>query len=427
MTLDRIEDAIEDIRAGHFVIVVDDEDRENEGDLAVAADRITAEQVNFMLKHARGMICVACESWRLAELGLSDMVDENTSHHGTAFTVSVDAVGNGVTTGISVYDRSVTIRQLADREFGAPAFARPGHTHPLRANPGGVLARAGHTEAIVDLCKAAGRAPAGVICEILKEDGSMARRPDLEAFAREHGLRMIAIDELIKWRRQSETLVIRGAETALPTDWGNFRCIGYEDVVTHSTHLAMVLGEVTGEEPVLGRVHSECLTGDVFGSQRCDCQAQLHMAMRMVGEEGRGVIVYLRQEGRGIGLMNKLKAYALQDSGMDTVQANVHLGLPVDKRDYGCGAQILADLGVHKFRMLSNNPKKYHGVAAYGLEVVEHVPLRTTPTIHNARYLETKREKLGHLLEPIEGETESDSQGDPGAAPAAPGFGLGAG
>ena len=402
MPFDSIDDAIDDIHAGKFVIIVDDEQRENEGDLAIAADHISADQVNFLLRHARGMICVAAEGWRLDELGVGDMVDDNTSHHGTAFTVSVDAIGNGVTTGISAYDRAVTIRQLADREFGPTSFARPGHTHPLRARRGGVLERAGHTEAIVDLCKAAGREPAGVICEILNEDGTMARRPDLERFAREHGLRMVSIDDLIAWRRRSEVLVRRGAETVLPTQWGSFRVYGYEDLITHQVHVALVHGAITPDEPALVRVHSECLTGDVFGSQRCDCQAQLHKAMAMIGEAGSGVVVYLRQEGRGIGLLDKLRAYALQDRGMDTVQANEHLGLPADKRDYGIGAQILADLGIRRIRAVSNNPRKFSGLLGHGIEVVEQVPLATPPNAHNIRYLRTKRDKMGHALEELD-------------------------
>jgi len=393
-----IDEAITDIAAGRFVIVVDDEQRENEGDLALAADLVTAEQVNFMLQHARGMICVALTASRLDELALGAMVDENTSSHGTAFTVSVDAVGDGVTTGVSAHDRAVTIRHLADLQHGAAAFARPGHTHPLRACPGGVLQRAGHTEAVVDLCRAAGREAAGVICEILNLDGTMARRPDLERFAAEHELRIITIDDLIAWRRAREQLVHRGAETWLPTLWGTWRTIGYEDVISRQVHVALVLGDVAGEEPVVVRVHSECLTGDVFGSMRCDCQAQLHKAMAMIAAEGRGVVVYLRQEGRGVGLMDKLHAYSLQDSGLDTVQANEHLGLPVDKRDYGIGAQILADLGIRRIRAISNNPRKWRGLRGHGLEVVEQLPLETTPTPQNIHYLRTKRDKLGHRL-----------------------------
>jgi 3,4-dihydroxy 2-butanone 4-phosphate synthase/GTP cyclohydrolase II len=402
MPLDRIEDAIEDIRQGRFVVIVDDEDRENEGDLAIAADRITPEHINFTLTHARGMICVAMDAWRLDELGLAAMVDDNTSHHSTAFTVSVDAIGRGVTTGISAYDRATTIRLLCDEHATPRDFARPGHTAPLRARPGGVLERAGHTEAMVDLCKLAGRFPAGMICEILNEDGSMARRGDLDSFATRHGLRVVSIDELIAYRRRTERLVVRGATTRLPTPGGSWTIHGYEDLITGAVHVGMVFGDVAGPEPVLVRVHSECLTGDVFGSQRCDCQAQLHKAMAMITEEGRGVIVYLRQEGRGIGLIDKLRAYALQDEGLDTVQANERLGLPVDKRDYGTGSQILADIGVTKLRTLTNNPKKYFGLAGYGLEVVEQVPLLIPPTPHNERYLRAKRDKLGHLLSALD-------------------------
>jgi len=404
MSLDRIEDAIEQVRQGRFVIIVDDEDRENEGDLAIAADRITPELVNFTLTHARGMICVAMEGWRLDELGLAAMVDNNTAHHSTAFTVSVDAIGRGVTTGISAYDRATTIRLLCDEHANPKDFARPGHTAPLRARPGGVLDRAGHTEAIVDLCKLAGRFPAGMICEILNEDGTMARRDDLDRFAALHSLCMVSIDELIAYRRRTEELVVRRASTSLPTPQGTWTMHGYEDVITGAVHVAMVLGEVADGRPVLVRVHSECLTGDVFGSQRCDCQAQLHKAMTLIGEDGRGVIVYLRQEGRGIGLIDKLRAYALQDQGLDTVQANQRLGLPVDKRDYGTGAQILADLGVRKLRILTNNRRKYYGLAGYGLSVEEQVPLMIPPTPHNERYLRAKRDKLGHLLSTLDAE-----------------------
>ncbi|TMC47686.1 MAG: bifunctional 3,4-dihydroxy-2-butanone-4-phosphate synthase/GTP cyclohydrolase II [Chloroflexi bacterium] len=401
MPLARVDDAIEDVKQGRYVIIVDDEDRENEGDLAIAADRISPEAVNFMATHARGLVCVACEGWRLDELGLAAMVDRNTAHHGTAFTVSIDAVGRGVTTGISAYDRAATIRLLCEDPATAADFARPGHVFPLRAAPGGVLERAGQTEAIVDLCKAAGRFPAGVICEIMREDGTMARRPDLDVFAAEHGLRIVSVADLIAYRRRAERLVVKGAETVLPTEWATFTAHGYQDVITRNTHVALTLGDITDGEPVLVRVHSECFTGDVLGSQRCDCQAQLQRAMAIIGVEGRGVILYLRQEGRGIGLMDKLRAYALQDRGFDTVQANEHLGLPVDARDYGIGQQILADLGVTKIRVLTNNPKKYYALAAYGLEVVEQVPLVIPPTAHSERYLRTKRDKLGHLFGPF--------------------------
>jgi len=398
VALCRVEDAVADIREGRFVIIVDDEDRENEGDLAIAADRVTPEAVNFMATHARGLICVATEGWRLDELGLSAMVDENTSQFGTAFTVSVDAVGRGVTTGISAFDRATTIRLLTDEQARPGDFAKPGHTFPLRARPGGVLERAGQTEAIVDLCKSAGRHPSGVICEIMRADGGMARREDLERFAEEHGVKVVAINDLIAYRRRTEQLVLHGAMTTLPTPWGEFTVHGFDDVITHATHVALTLGSVDDGEPVLVRVHSECLTGDVFGSQRCDCQAQLHKALEIIGTEGRGALVYLRQEGRGIGLLDKLRAYALQDSGLDTVQANQHLGLPVDKRDYGIGSQILADLGITKARILTNNPRKWHGLAGYGMEVVEQLPLVIPPTEHNHRYLQAKRDKLGHLL-----------------------------
>jgi 3,4-dihydroxy 2-butanone 4-phosphate synthase/GTP cyclohydrolase II len=403
MPLCRVEDAIEDIRRGQFVIIVDDEDRENEGDLAIAADRVTPEAVNFMATHARGLICVACDGWRLDQLGLAAMVHDNTSCHRTAFTVSVDAAGHGVTTGISAYDRATTMRLLCDEHATAGDFTRPGHTFPLRAQPGGVLERAGQTEAIVDLCKLAGRAPTGAICEIMRTDGSMARRPDLERFAELHGLRILAVSDLIAHRRRTERLVVRGATTTLPTQWGAFAAHGYEDVITGATHLALTLGDVADGEPVLIRMHSECLTGEVFSSLRCDCEAQLHKAMAMIAAEGRGVIVYLRQEGRGIGLMAKLSAYALQDSGLDTVEANQRLGLPVDARDYGIGQQILTDLGVSRIHVLTNNPKKFYALAAYGLAVIDQVPLVTPPTPHSERYLDTKRVKMGHLLGPDAG------------------------
>ena len=403
MPLCTVEEAIADIRDGRFVIIVDDEDRENEGDLAIAADRVSPEAINLMATHARGLVCVSTEGWRLDELGLSAMVDQNTSRYGTAFTVSIDAVGHGVTTGISAYDRATTIRLLCDEHARPSDFAKPGHTFPLRAATGGVLERAGQTEAIVDLCKLAGRFPAGVICEIMREDGRMARRPDLEQFAAEHDVRIVAIDDIIAYRRRSERLVVRGATTTLPTEFGDVTAYGYEDRITRATHVALVWGTIDdGDEPVLVRVHSECLTGDVFGSQRCDCQAQLHKAMAILAERGRGVLVYLRQEGRGIGLMDKLRAYTLQDRGFDTVEANRVLGLPVDSRDYGIGTQILADLGVRRIVVLTNNPKKYYGLSGYGMEVVDQRPLEIPATSHSARYLRAKQEKLGHLIHVIE-------------------------
>jgi len=409
-----VEDAIAAIRDGQFVIIVDDEDRENEGDLAIAADRITPDAVNFMATHARGLVCVAVEPWRLDELGLTPMVDHNTSQFGTAFTVSVDAVGRGVTTGISTYDRATTIRLMCDEHATPADFAKPGHIFPLRAAAGGTLERAGQTEASVDMCKLAGRFPAAVICEIMRDDGTMARRPDLDAFAEEHGLHIVAIDQLIAHRRRGERLVVRGAVTSLPTEFGDFTAHAYDDVVTKHTHVALTIGDVTDGSPVLVRVHSECLTGDALGSQRCDCQAQLQEAMRVIGREGRGILVYLRQEGRGIGLADKLRAYALQDRGLDTVEANERLGLPVDKRDYGTGAQIIADLGVQRIRVLTNNPRKWYGLTGYGLEVTEQLPLVVEAGQHNARYLATKREKLGHVFD---GSRSDGEPVDPAAGP----------
>ena len=402
MTLCTVEEAIADIRDGKFVIIVDDEDRENEGDLAIAAERITPEAVNFMATHARGLVCVPCEGWRLDELGLDAMVANNTSRFGTAFTVSVEAIGHGVTTGISAFDRATTIRLLCDEHAKPSDFARPGHTFPLRAAPGGVLERAGQTEAIVDLCKLAGRFPAGVVCEIMREDGRMARRPELDTFSAEHEIKIVAVNDIIAFRRRNEQLVVRRASTTIPTEYGDVTVHGYEDTITHATHVALVWGDIDDGEPVLVRVHSECLTGDVFGSQRCDCQAQLHKAMMILAERGRGVLVYLRQEGRGIGLMDKLRAYALQDRGFDTVEANERLGLPVDSRDYGIGTQILADLGARRIIVLTNNPKKYYGLSGYGLEVVDQVPLVVPATAHSERYLRAKRDKLGHVLDLME-------------------------
>jgi 3,4-dihydroxy 2-butanone 4-phosphate synthase/GTP cyclohydrolase II len=399
MSLAGVDDSIADIRAGKFVIIVDDEDRENEGDLAIAADRITPEAVNFMATHGRGLICVPCEGWRLDELGVGAMVDENTSRFGTAFTVTIEAIGHGVTTGISAFDRATTIRLLCDEHAKPSDFAKPGHTFPLRAAAGGVLERAGQTEAIVDLCKLAGRFPAGVICEVMRADGRMARRPDLDVFAAEHDIKIVSVDAIIAYRRRNERLVERGATTTLPTPYGAVTAHAYEDVITHVTHVALVWGDVRGDDPVLVRVHSECLTGDVFGSQRCDCQGQLHKAMAMIADAGKGVLVYLRQEGRGIGLMDKLRAYALQDQGLDTVEANISLGLPIDKRDYGIGTQILSDIGVRRMVVLTNNPRKYYGLSGYGLEVVDQIPLVIPANAHNERYLRAKQDKLGHSLD----------------------------
>jgi 3,4-dihydroxy 2-butanone 4-phosphate synthase/GTP cyclohydrolase II len=392
-----IEEAIEEIRVGRMIVVVDDEDRENEGDLLMAADRATPEAVNFMAKHGRGLICVPMLGDRLEALQVSMMVQDNTAPLGTAFTVSVDA-RRGVSTGTSAYDRAVTIRTLVDPTTRPEDLTRPGHIFPLRAMPGGVLRRAGHTEAAVDLARLAGCSPAGVICEVLDDDGGMARMPDLLALARAHRLKCITIKDLIEYRITKEKLVRRAAQTRLPTDYGEFQVIAYETTVDDRLPLALVLGEVAGPDPVLIRVHSECLTGDVFGSHRCDCGSQLYKALAIISAEGRGVLVYMRQEGRGIGLLNKLRAYELQDQGKDTVEANHALGFRADLRHYGIGAQILLDLGVRKLRILTNNPKKIVGIEGYGLQVMERLPLEIPPTEANRRYLATKQQKLGHLF-----------------------------
>jgi len=392
-----IEEGVDEIRAGRILVVVDDEDRENEGDLIMAADRVTPEAVNFMARHGRGLICMPMLGERLDQLQISMMVSDNTAPLGTAFTVSVDA-RRGVTTGTSAYDRAVTIRTLVDPGTRPENLTRPGHIFPLRAMPGGVLRRAGHTEAAVDLARLAGCQPAGVICEVLDEDGGMARVPQLIALARAHGLKTITIKDLIEYRIQKEKLVRRAATTRLPTEYGEFTVIGYETTVDDGVPLALVLGEVAGDAPTLVRVHSECLTGDVFGSHRCDCGSQLHKALAIIQREGRGILVYMRQEGRGIGLLNKLKAYELQDHGKDTVEANHALGFRADLRHYGIGAQILVDLGVRNLRILTNNPKKIVGIEGYGLRVVEREPLEVPATDANRRYLRTKRDKLGHIF-----------------------------
>jgi 3,4-dihydroxy 2-butanone 4-phosphate synthase / GTP cyclohydrolase II len=394
-----IPEAVEDIRQGRVVIVVDDADRENEGDLIMAAEKVTPEAIAFIVRHSSGVICVPVVGDRLDELQIPLMVAANTDHQRTAFTVSVDAQ-RGVTTGISASDRATTIRAIVSAETTPDDLSRPGHVFPLRYREGGVLKRAGHTEASVDLARLAGLYPAGVLCETVNEDGTMARLPDLVSFAAEYGLKIISIADLIAYRREHEVLVTRVAEATIPTPQGVFRSFAYESAVDGRTHVALVLGEIGDGQDVLTRVHSECLTGDVFASMRCDCGEQLHQAMKIVGEEGRGVVLYIRgHEGRAIGLTHKLRAYELQDQGRDTVEANIELGFPADPRDYGLGAQILVDLGVRTMRLLTNNPAKRAGLEGYGLSISERVSIQTEPTPQNIEYLRTKREKLGHLLD----------------------------
>lgn len=393
-----VEEAVEEIRQGRMVILVDDEDRENEGDLTMAAEKITPEAVNFMTKYGRGLLCLSLTPEKIETLELPIMVPNNKSPYGTAFTVSIEAA-RGVTTGISAHDRAVTILTAVDPGATASDIISPGHIFPLRARRGGVMVRAGQTEGSVDLAKLAGLTPAGVICEVMNDDGTMARLPELMVMAEQHNLKVCTIKDIIQYRMRHERLVRRGAETTLPTEYGDFKLIGYENDVDKLNHVALVKGEIHPEEAILVRVHSECLTGDVFGSRRCDCGSQLAKAMEIVQDAGKGVILYMQQEGRGIGLINKIKAYALQDQGCDTVEANLRLGFKPDLRDYGIGAQMLADLGVRKMRLMTNNPTKIVGLEGYGLEVVEQVPIVIEPCATNLRYMQTKKEKMGHIYD----------------------------
>lgn len=395
--MNTIEEALADFREGKFVIVVDDEDRENEGDLIIAAEKITAEKVNFMLKHARGVLCAPITISRSEELDLPRQVEDNTSVLGTPFTVTVDKL-EGCSTGVSAHDRAETIKALADPESTPQTFGRPGHINPLYAQEHGVLRRSGHTEATVDLCKLAGLYPAGALMEIMNDDGTMARLPDLIKFGKEHALKIIAIKDLIAYRLKKESLITTGQMVDMPTAYGHFKLIPFRQKTGEQEHFALTKGEWSENEPVLVRVHSSCATGDILGSKRCDCGEQLHKAMQMIEKEGKGVIIYMQQEGRGIGLMNKIEAYKLQEQGYDTVEANIHLGFKPDERDYGCGAQMLRHLGVHKMRLMTNNPTKRVGLEAYGLEIVENVPIEITPNEYDYNYLKTKKERMGHTL-----------------------------
>lgn len=396
IVLDRVEEAIYELMRGKVVIVVDDEDRENEGDFVALAEKATPEVINFMITQGRGLVCLPITAERAEELDLQPMVAQNTDNHGTAFTVSIDH--KDTTTGISAYERSLTVKAIMDPNAKPSDFRRPGHMFPLIAKKGGVLRRAGHTEAAVDLARMCGAYPAGVICEVIKEDGTMARLPDLVEIAKTYDLKLISVKDLIHYRNEKEKLVNREVEVRMPTDYGEFRAVAYTNDVDNKEHVALVKGEINGDEPVLVRVHSECLTGDVFHSHRCDCGPQFEAALRQIEEAGGGVLLYMRQEGRGIGLINKLKAYKLQEQGFDTVDANLKLGFPADLRDYGIGAQILKDLGVRKIRLMTNNPRKIKGLEGYGLEVVERVPIQMKENEDNTKYLHTKQAKLGHLL-----------------------------
>ena len=393
-----VEQAIADIKAGKMVLIVDDEDRENEGDLAMAAEKATPDAISLMVSQGSGIVCVPMLAQRLHELQLPMMVPENTSRLSTAFTVSVDVL-EGTTTGVSAADRVATIKALTDPATKPEDLGRPGHVFPLRYTEGGVLVRAGHTEAVVDLARLAGLYPAGVLCEVMTSDGGMARRPDLEQFSERHGVGMISVADIIAYRRSHEKLIERVAEARLPTEYGEFTAVSYRSTVDKDEHLALTMGDISADEPTLVRVHSECLTGDVFGATRCDCGEQIGLALRAISNEGKGIFLYMRQEGRGIGIHNKLKAYYLQDHGLDTVDANVHLGFAPDIRHYGIGVQILSDLGVGKMRVLTNNPRKLAGLASFNLEIVERVPIVAHPNPENLRYLETKRTRLGHLLD----------------------------
>lgn len=395
--IDNIEAAVKDFAEGKFVIVVDDEDRENEGDLIIAAEKITPEKVNFMLKHARGVLCAPITISRCEELDLPHQVSDNTSMLGTPFTVTIDKL-DGCSTGVSAHDRAATIQALADPASTPQTFGRPGHINPLYAQDNGVLRRSGHTEAAIDLCKLAGLYPAGALMEIMNEDGTMARMPELRKMAEEWGMRIVSIKDLIAYRLTKESIIEVGDEVEMPTEYGDFKLIPFRQQSNGLEHMALVKGEWCPDEPILVRVHSSCATGDILGSKRCDCGEQLHKAMQMIDREGKGVLIYMQQEGRGIGLMNKIAAYKLQEEGYDTVDANVHLGFKPDERDYGCGAQMLRHLNVHKMRLLTNNPVKRVGLEAYGLEIVENVPIEITPNVYNERYLKTKRDRMGHTL-----------------------------